>query len=234
MRLVGRAAVAMSFAALAACQSAPPTGAPLALQPTPQPSPPASKAAAQAAAVPAGTAKLAASAQATGSVQCAMVIAGPPPKPAKGADFGGAVAKDLGKNVSRNILSGIAGQVAGPLGGAVAGGLAMHAIRPERDLKGAWTATDGAPTCGCTVDVSAGINLQGRTADKGKLSAGGCSSPLLATAVRWTLGHSFTGYDAPLDLFAANGAKVASLKRDGMDYFSGALADGTPVTLWRK
>lgn len=234
MRLVGRTAVALSLAALAACQSASPTGAPLALQPTPQPAPPASKAAAQAATAPVGSAKLAAGAPTAAPAQCTTVIAGPPPKPAKGADFGGAVAKDLGKNVSRNLLSGIAGQVAGPLGGAVAGGLALHAIRPERDLKGVWTATDGVPTCGCAVDISAGISLQGKTADKGKLSATGCSGPLLAGAVRWTLGHSFTGYDAPLDLFAANGAKVATLKRDGMDYFSGALADGTPVTLWRQ
>ena len=52
-------------------------------------------------------------------------------------------------------------------------------------------------------------------------------------AARWTLGYSFTGYDAPFDLYSADGAKVATLNRDGMDYFSGTLADGTPVTLWR-
>lgn len=166
--------------------------------------------------------------------QCAMTIAGPPPKPAKGGDFASATAKNLGKNVSRNVMANIGARVAGPIGGAVAGGLAVDAIRSEQDLKGEWTATDGSANCGCTLDISSGVNLQGRTVYSGKLSSKTCTNPLLAKAAKWNLGHTFTGYDATFDLTAADGSKLASLKRDGVDYFSGMLTDGTPVTIWRQ
>lgn len=222
----GLIAMAAAMLALPACQSSGQQSSVAAA-----PAPPA------AAAAPAAStaAYAAAPAPAATPGQCAIQIAGgPPPKPAKGADFGQAVAKDIGKNVGRSLISGIAGQIAGPLGGAVAQGVALNAVRPEADLKGSWTATDGSATCGCTLDVSSGINLQGRSSNKGKLAARGCTNPLLASAASWTLGHSFTGYDAPFDLMAANGQKVASLKRDGIDYFSGTLADGTPVTIWRE
>ena len=168
------------------------------------------------------------------AAQCAMQIAGPPPKPAKGADFGSATAKNLGKNVSRNILSGIGSRVAGPLGGVVLGAVAMDKIRTEQDLKGEWSATDGSPSCGCTLDISSGFNLQGKTVYNGKLASRNCTNPLLASVAKWNLGHTFTGYDATFDLVDRSGGKVAALKRDGMDYFSGTLADGTPVTIWRQ
>lgn len=167
------------------------------------------------------------------AVQCATPIAGPPPKPAKGADFASATGKNLGKNVGRNLIASMGSRVAGPLGGAVAGAVAADAIRSEHDLKGGWTATDGAANCGCTLEVQSGINLQGRTVYSGKLSAAGCANPLLARAVKWDLGHTFTGYDASLALSASDGTRVATLSRDGVDYFSGTLADGTPLTIWR-
>lgn len=184
----------------------------------------------QAASVTAAYAEPAAGAAA----QCAMQIAGPPPKPAKGADFGSATAKNLGKNVSRNILANIGSRVAGPIGGAVAGAVAMDQIRTEQDLKGQWTATDGSPACGCILDIASAFNIQGKTVYSGKLSSRNCANPLLASVAKWNLGHTFTGYDATFDLVDARGAKVAGLKRDGMDYFSGTLADGTPVTIWRQ
>ncbi|BDA86958.1 hypothetical protein Sa4125_45000 [Aureimonas sp. SA4125] len=166
---------------------------------------------------------------------CAVTIAGgPPPKPAKGADFGTAVGKNIGRNVGKSIISGLGGAIAGPLGGVVAGAVANDQVRPEQDLKGKWTATDGSPTCGCTLTVNAGINLQGQTATAGRIQSDSCTSPLLAQSARWTLGHSFTGYDAPLQILASNRQTVlATLKRDGMNYFSGTMADGTPMTLWR-
>lgn len=167
--------------------------------------------------------------------QCATAIAGgPPSKPSKGADFGSAAAKNVGKGLGRSLISGIGGAVAGPLGGAVAGGVAANAIRSEHDLKGRWTATDGSPTCGCSIDIKAATNLQMKTANKGKLSPLDCGNPLLAQAKSWTLGYSFTGYDAPFQLLAADGAPLANLNRDGVDYFSGTLSDGTSIVLWRK
>lgn len=166
--------------------------------------------------------------------QCARPIAGPPPKPARGSDFAAATGKNLGKNVGRNLIANMGSRVAGPLGGAVAGAVAADAIRAEHDLNGAWTATDGSSACGCTLDMKSGINLQGRTVHNGSLKSRDCGNPNLARAAKWSLGHTFTGYDATLDITAQDGARLASLKRDGVDYFSGTLADGTPVTIWRE
>ena len=215
---LGYAVAALACLSLTACQSSS-TSTPQAAQPA------ASAPDAKAAFAPPAAAAPA---------QCVAPIAGPPPKPNKGGDFASATTKNVGKNVGRNVLAGIGGRVAGPIGGAVAGGLAMEAIRSEQDLKGQWTATDGAPTCGCTLDISSGVNLQGRTVYSGKLASRDCANPLLARVAKWNLGHTFTGYDASFDLTAADGTKLASLKRDGVDYFSGVLADGTPVTIWRQ
>lgn len=168
--------------------------------------------------------------------QCAVRIAGgPPPKPTKGADFAqNAVGKNIGRNVGRNAITMIGGRLGGGLGGAVAGGLASNAIRTEQDLKGRWTITDGAAECGCELDISSATNLQMKSANKGRLKPTGCAS-MLAGAARWTLGHTFTGYDAPFQLLGAdNKTVIASMKRDGVNYFSGTLADGTPVTMWRR
>lgn len=215
------AAVLLSSLALASCQSsgATQTSSDAVLGPA--------AADAEEAAAPAVVASAA-------PAQCSRPIAGPPPKPAKGADFASATGKNLGKNVGRNLIAGMGGRIAGPLGGAVAGAVAADAIRAEHDLKGAWTATDGSATCGCTLDVQSGINLQGRTVYNGALKSRDCGNPLLARAAKWNLGHTFTGYDATFDLTASDGAKLASLKRDGVDYFSGALADGTPLVIWRE
>jgi len=224
------AALAAALVMLAACQSSKQAGS--AAPPTVEP---AAAIAAEPVDQSAAAAQTAFAAPVIPSpAQCAIAIAGgPPPKPSKGADFGSAAAKNVGKGIGRSFISTIGSSIAGPLGGAVAGGVATSTIRSEQDLKGTWTATDGAPTCGCAIDVSAATNLQLKTANKGKLAPRNCGNPLLARASRWTLGHSFTGYDAPFELLAADGASLAKLNRDGVNYFFGALADCTPVTLWR-
>ena len=108
-------------------------------------------------------------------------------------------------------------------------------IRTEQDLKGDWAITDGRPDCGCTMSISSGTNLRMESSKAGKLAAEGCQSPFLAQAARWSLGHTFTGYDAPLAILASDRKTVlVKLNRDGINYFSGQLADGTPVTMWRR
>lgn len=169
--------------------------------------------------------------------QCSVnIVGGPPPKPAKGADFGKATAKNVGKNVSRNLISNIGARVAGPLGGAVAGGLAANSIRQEQDLSGKWTATDGAtPGCGCSIEIRSATNLNLATSNNGRVKSVDCRSTMLAGISRWKLGHSFTGYNAKFELLAKDRKTVlATLNRDGVNYFSGTLADGTPVTVWRR
>ncbi|PWW00482.1 hypothetical protein DFR52_103689 [Hoeflea marina] len=169
--------------------------------------------------------------------QCSITLAGgPPPKPAKGADFAkNAIGNNIKRNVTRNLISNIGARVAGPLGGAVAQGIATDRIRTEQDLKGIWTITDGRSDCGCAVDISSGVNLQMKSSNAGALTTRGCANVQLAQAARWSLGHSFTGYDAPLTVMAPDRRTVvATLNRDGLNYFSGTLADGSAVTMWRR
>jgi len=248
MRYSTATAVALCLG-LAACQSsgtqpvaATPQTADLAVASTdPNAVPPADPAATQAAAASApgqpANAKaapmLASAPVAPG--QCHMVVAGgPPEKPAKGADFGKAVTKDVGKNVSRNVITMLGGAFGGQIGSVVASSVATSEIRTEADLAGTWLITDLTPDCACEISVRTGINLQGKSSDKGPISAVGCNSPALQKIANWTLGYSFTGYNAKFELKTKDNRTVlATLNRDGIHYFSGTLADGTPVVMWR-
>ncbi|MCB1448876.1 MAG: hypothetical protein KDJ67_01950 [Nitratireductor sp.] len=167
--------------------------------------------------------------------QCTIALAGgPPPKPARGADFGKAVVKDVGKNVSRNLLTLVGGAVGGQIGSAVASGTAQATIRSEGDIKGTWMITDGSPGCACQVDIGGLFKLQGKGSDTGTLKPSGCNNPALQQMASWALGYSFSGYDAKFELKARDKKTVlATLNREGIHYFAGTMADGTPVTLWR-
>lgn len=223
--MTNRAVCALgALALLAGCQS------------TPTSETSATTQAGMAAAQPVTTAQSAVQTATAQAGYCAKPISGPPPKPAKGADFAkNAVGNNLKRNVARNSISMLGSRIAGPLGGAVAQGIASDQIRTEQDLKGEWAITDGRPDCGCTVSISSGTNLQMKSSNAGKLRTEGCQSPLLAQAARWSLGHTFTGYDAPLAILASDRKTVlVQLNRDGINYFSGRLADGTSVTMWRR
>lgn len=172
---------------------------------------------------------------------CAIALAGgPPPKPTKGADFAkNAVGKNLVRNVGRNVLGNMIG------GGAIGATVASQVVRTEQDLGGKWMLTDGVSNCGCEVQVRTGAGVTavgfGRTsgyrlkdAKAGNMKNVSCSNPYLANAGRFALGYSFTGYDAVLAVESSKGEPVAQFKRDGINYFSGNLADGTPVTMWRR
>ena len=197
---------------------------------------PAAAGAAEAAGKDAGSAALAfADPNAVNPAQCAIQIAaGPPPKPAKGADFGEAVVKDTGKAVGRGAMQMVGGLLGGGLGSAVAGGIAQTTVRSEGDIKGVWTITDGGPNCGCQIGLDGFFMQQGKGNDTGNVKLKGCANPQIAKAAAWALGYSFTGYDAKFELKAKDKKTViATLNRDGMHYFSGTLADGTPVVMWR-
>ena len=170
--------------------------------------------------------------------QCAIALAaGPPPKPDKSGDFArNAVGRNVGRNLGRNMITQIGGRVGGGLGAAVASGVATSTIRTEQDLDGNWSITDGAPDCGCTLEISAGVRVAtGQGANAGSLRTSQCRS-ILADAARWTHGgRSFTGYDTTLQLLASDRRTViATLNRDGINYFSGQLANGQPVVMWRR
>jgi len=143
------------------------------------------------------------------------------------------------RNVGRNVLGNMIG------GGVIGATVASQVVRTEQDLGGKWMVTDGASNCGCEVQIrtGAGVIAQGfgrtsgyklKDAKGGNMKNLSCSNAHLANAGRFALGYSFTGYDAVLALESGNGQPVAQLKRDGINYFSGTLADGTPVTMWRR
>lgn len=177
----------------------------------------------------------------TNPAMCSMPLAGgPPPKPAKGADFAkNAVGKNLARNVGRNVLGNMIG------GGVIGATVASQVVRTEQDLGGKWMVTDGASNCGCEIQIrtGAGVIAQGfgrtsgyklKDAKGGTMKNMSCSNGHLASVARFALGHSFTGYDAVLAIESINGLPVAEMKRDGINYFSGTLVDGTPVTMWRR
>lgn len=165
-----------------------------------------------------------------------VLAGGPPPKPARTADLLSGTAENVGRNVARNtgtrVAQNIFARAIPGVGGAVAvaatPAVAGQVVQRAEDLWDDWKVTEGTPTCGCTLTFS-------KSAFRADLaSSTGCTRPQLQQVARWSLGKTFTGYDAPLTLYSANGAVVARLNREGFDYFQGALADGTPVVLWRE
>ena len=168
---------------------------------------------------------------------CSVQLAnGPPPKPSKGADIArNAVGKNVGRNAGRSILTHLGGRLGGGIGVAAASGAATSTIRTEQDMKGKWLVTDGRSDCACNISINSGINLQMKSSNKGKLKTEGCANPALAASQRWRLGHSFTGYNASFELLANDNKTVlATMRRDGLNYFSGTLPNGEPVTMWRR
>jgi hypothetical protein len=174
--------------------------------------------------------------QAASPAQCAIQIAaGPPPKPARGADFGSALAKDTGKAVGRGAMQIVGGMLGGGLGSAAAGGLAKSTIRNEEDIKGVWTITDGRQDCGCQIGKDGFFALEGKGGDTGTAKLKGCGDQRLAQVASWALGYSFAGYDAKFELKTKDKKTViATLNREGIHYFSGTMSDGTPVVMWRE
>lgn len=165
-----------------------------------------------------------------------QLTSGPPPKPSKGADVAiNAVGKNVGRNIGRNVLTQLGGRLGGGIGAAAAGGAATSTIRTEQDMKGKWLVTDGRSDCACNISINSGVNLQMKSSNKGKLKTEGCANPALASSQRWRLGHTFTGYNASFELLANDNKTVlATMRRDGLNYFSGTLPNGEPVTMWRR
>lgn len=164
-----------------------------------------------------------------------MAIAGPPPVPNKAASLAGGMVENAGRNAARNTGTMAANQVVGRIPGI--GGVigvattqvaAKEVVKTAEDVRGKWTATDGAPTCGCTVEFS----RPGMVMTKNVVKTAGCASPVLAGAARWqVVDTGFAKQD--MVLYGADGKTVvARLDRKGVDYFQGE-AGGQTVTIWR-
>lgn len=169
-----------------------------------------------------------------GPMQCAVPLpSGPPAKPERMTAFGTATAWNMGRNVGRSAITGAGTFVAGPVGGAVAGNLAARALPSEFDIRDRWTVTDGNASCGCSLAFSAPGNWSGANPPRGTARTSGCNNPLLASAADWRLDETMTGLEAEMLIYAQNGNRIAVLKRDGPDYYSGQLSTGQPIAVWR-
>lgn len=170
-----------------------------------------------------------------GPRQCAAPLPdGPPAKPDRLMAFGTATAWNVGRTVGRNAIAGAGGMVAGPVGGAVAGKLAASALPSEFDIRGNWQITDGVPDCACALSLAAPGSWSGANTERGTARASGCNNALLASANDFRLDETMTGLDAEFLLYASNGNRIAVLKRDGPDYYSGTLSNGRMITMWRE
>lgn len=169
-----------------------------------------------------------------GPLQCAAPLpSGPPAKPDRMTAFATATAWNVGRTVGRNAIAGAGTFVAGPVGGAVAGNVAARALPSNFDIRGRWTVTDGTDDCGCSMAFAAPGNWSGANLPRGTARTTGCNNVLLASANDWRLDETMTGLDAELLVYAGNGNRIAVLKRDGPDHYSGRLSSGRPITLWR-
>ncbi len=170
-----------------------------------------------------------------GPLQCAIALpSGPPQRPDRASAFGTAAAWNVGRTVGRSAIAGAGTFVAGPVGGAVAGNLAARALPSEFDIRGRWTVTDGSANCGCTMAFAAPGSWSGVNPPRGTARTSGCNNPLLAIAADWRLDETMTGFDAELLIYAQNGNRIAVLKRNGPDYYSGQFSTGQAITLWRE
>lgn len=162
------------------------------------------------------------------------LAAGPPPKPAKGADFGEAAAKNSTKSGGGGLIQTIGGHFSGQPGASATDGAATTAVSNEEDIKGTWNITDGSLTCVCKLAIDGVITTQGKGTDTGTIKVKECTNPQIAKMASWALGYSFNGYNAKFELKAKDKkAVLATLNRDGIHYFSGKLSDGLPITMWR-
>lgn len=170
-----------------------------------------------------------------GPLQCSMPLpTGAPAAPDRLSAFGTATAMNVGKTVGRNAISGAGTFVAGPMGGAVAGNIAARVLPSSFDIRGKWTVTDGAPDCGCALSFTAPGTWSGANLPRGNVRSSACNNASLAAVNDWRLDETMSGLDAELLLYAKNGNRVAVLKRNGADHYSGQLSSGQQITLWRN
>ena len=166
---------------------------------------------------------------------CAIPLPnGAPGKPARGADFGGAVVKNTGNAVKRSAIANIAGRFGGGLGAAVGRGVANATVKNEEVIFGTWKITDTSSRCACEVTISGRQTITGKTSSSGGIKPVNCSGDLASRLAAWELGYSFTGYDAKLKLKGADRKSVlTTLNRDGVHYFSTTLGNGQRIVMWR-
>ena len=170
-----------------------------------------------------------------GPLQCAAPLpSGPPPPPNKLSSFGTATAMNMGKSVGRSAITGAGTLVAGPVGGAVAGNLAARVLPSSFDIRGQWTVNDGSTNCSCTLSFTAPGTWSGANLPRGDVRSSGCNNAQLSSINDWRLDETLSGLEAELLLYARNGNRIAVLKRNGPDHYSGQLSTGQQITIWRQ
>ncbi|MEM7461888.1 MAG: hypothetical protein AAF362_04340 [Pseudomonadota bacterium] len=157
---------------------------------------------------------------------------GPPSKPARGADFGQAAAKDNADG-GQGLIQTIGGHFGGQTAAATDSANSAE-VSSNEDVKGTWNITDGSPSCVCKLAMDGVFATQGRGSDTGTVKLNECTSPGITNMAAWSIAYTANGYDSKLELQTKDRKTVlATLNRDGVHYFSGTLSNGTPITMWR-
>jgi len=141
---------------------------------------------------------------------------------------------NMGKSVGRSAITGAGTLVAGPVGGAVAGNLAARVLPSSFDIRGQWTVNDGSTHCSCALSFTAPGTRSGANLPRGDVRSSGCNNAQLASINDWRLDETLSGLEAELLLYARNGNRIAVLKRNGPDHYSGQLSTGQQITIWRQ
>ncbi len=167
---------------------------------------------------------------------CSMKIAAVPPVPSKGGAVASNIAENAGRNVARNVGTNVAGNVVAsviPGFGAIVGVAATQVagqeiVRTAEDMRGTWTATDGAG-CGCQLEFS----RPGMVVAKKVVTPKGCRSALWQNAGRWAQVEKRGFAKVDLVLYATDGrTELARLDAKSSDYYQGAVG-AELVTVWR-
>ncbi|MGI9402171.1 MAG: hypothetical protein ACR2O0_13020 [Rhizobiaceae bacterium] len=158
---------------------------------------------------------------------------GPPPKPARGADFG-QIAANNNSSDEQGIIQTIGGHF-GEQTAATNDSTTSARTNSDVDVRGTWNITDGSPNCVCKLTVDGVFTTQGKGSDTGTIKINECTSPGIISMATWSLAYTSSGYDSKLELKTKDRkTALAILNREGIHYFSGRLSNGAPITMWRE
>jgi hypothetical protein len=167
---------------------------------------------------------------------CSMPLAAVPPVPNKAGAGAGAVGENIGRNVVRNVGTNVAGNVVarsipgigGIIGVAATQTAGKEIVHTAEDVRGTWTATDGAG-CGCQLEFT----RPGMVVTRKVVTQHGCRSALWQQTARWNQEERPGFAKVDLVLYAEDGrTELARLDGKSTDYYQGPVG-GELVTIWR-
>jgi hypothetical protein len=167
---------------------------------------------------------------------CSMPLAAVPPVPNKAGAVASAVGENVGRNVVRNVGTNVAGNVVarsipgigGIIGVAATQTAGKEIVHTAEDVRGTWTATDGAG-CGCQLEFT----RPGMVVTRKVVTPHGCRSALWQQAARWNYEERPGFAKVDLVFYGPDGrTELGRLDGKSADYYQGMVGSEL-VTVWR-